>query len=378
MKTGIITFHFTHNQGAVLQCYALQTVLNKMGNQAGVINYCPPYHTVRYSAVKNPFVFAISNDKKLKNKKFSFRTYQFVRNFAKSVYLTITGEYKKREENFQQFIGKHLVLSKRYKSLKELQKTPPKFDAYITGSDQVWNPDMHNGSFDKAYFLDFGESSIKKLSYAASLRQTYSEDEKKELASLCRNIDAVSSRETNGALDEVLGRPYEICIDPTLLLQAEDYSSLEAENSEKEPYIFVYGFETSSGIVQAVSEISKALNIRVVNGSPDKIKLPNCKNAQYYGPDKFLSYIKNADFVITNSFHGTAFSLIYNKHFVTVPHTTRGRRMIELLKKLDLSNRLWGDSNSVWEQEIDYLAVNEKLSVLKKESVEFLERNLNM
>lgn len=376
MKVGIITFHFAHNQGAVLQCYALQSVLKKMGHDVKVINYCPSYHTIRYCWKKNPFAMAYYSFKKLKNNSMITRLHQMARSFAKGIYFTLFQTFKVREKNFTAFVNKNLSLSEKYKTLRSLRKNSPKYDVYISGSDQLWNPDLVDGTFDPAYFMDFGNDRVKRITYAVSLKEKYTVEEKKKLQELCSTIDAISLREKNNAMDEILNGQYTVCIDPTLLLNCEDYSDVIAPKSIDEPYIFVYGFETSSNLVEAVRAISNELGIRVINGSPERIKLNNVENLYDYGPDEFLNYIKNAQFVVTNSFHGTAFSIIYNKQFVTVAHSTRGRRMIDLLEKLGLSGRLWQNCECDWRSQIDYTDVNKKRVPLKEKSLDYLRENL--
>ena len=375
MKIGIITFHFAHNQGAVLQCYALQKFLKKLGHDAEVIDYCPSYHTNRYSSKRNPFIMASDTLKKNENLKIQKRLYKAARSFAKGIYISVTGVYKLREKKFGDFAKRNFNLSRKYKTLKELQKNPPECDVYISGSDQLWNPELVNNGFDGAYFLDFGADDVKRITYAVSLKEHYTLEEKDEIQMYCKNIDVISSREKSETLDDLLGENYTVCIDPTLLLEKEDFADAENEIEEKEPYIFVYGFETTSNIVEAVNVISKETGFRVVNGSPDRIKLVNVTNLCNYGPGEFLSYMKNADFVITNSFHGTAFSLIYNKKFVTVAHTTRGRRMTELLAKVGLSDRIWADCCD-WKKEIDYMAAEQKIKELKNYAAEYLAKSL--
>ncbi len=377
MKTGIITFHFAHNQGAVLQCYALQKALGEMGHEASVINYCPVYHTVRYSAIRNPFLMAKQSYNKMKNRKITVRIYNMARNFAKGIYINIKKTYVLREENFSRFINKNLNLSDKYKTLDALRKNPPKYDAYVSGSDQLWNPELMDGAFDPAYFLDFGAGDIRKITYAVSLKESYTNDEKKVMKKLCENLDAVSIREENATADEVLNGDYTVCIDPTLLFGMEDYEEVISEKTEDKPYIFVYGFQTSDEIIEAVNKISQELGVRVINGSPDRINIKGVEKVYNYGPDEFLSYIKNAEVVITNSFHGTAFSLIFKKKFVTISHTTRGKRMIELLGKLGLSDRIWGNSECDWNKDIDYAEAGKKLEELKAEAFDYLKKNLD-
>ncbi len=377
MKIGIITFHFTSNQGAVLQCFALKKYLEKQGHEVQVIDYCPPYHTVRYSAHKNPFMYARERWRKLGKKSLLRRSAVTVKSFLKCIMLNITQEDMNTLREFENFRKKHLNLTQRYKSLKTLKNNPPHLDAYISGSDQVWNPDLLDQEFDRAYFLDFGEEKTLRISYAVSMGKDMSGEEVSELKQLCSNMTAVSLREYNKEAVDATGRDVHICIDPTLLMDAEDYTEAESVENEDEPYIFVYGFETNEDIKQAVNMVQKKYGCRVINGSTARIKLDDgAVIARYYGPDKFLTYIKNAQCVVTNSFHGTAFSIIYKKDFIVVPHTTRGRRMTELLTKLGLNYRLWSDDLFAFDRAIDYSEAYEKLDVLRTVSTSYLSEAL--
>lgn len=376
-KAGIITFHFAHNQGAVLQCYALQTYLSKLGHAVSVINYRPPYHTVKYSAWKNPFLVARSNWKRNSKKRLDKRLIMAARGFARGIIANIKRTDSLADQKFNAFIEKYLTQTKLYTSLEELKLDPPKMDAYISGSDQLWNPELLDYCFDPAYFMDFGFENTKRITYAVSLKEHYCESEKNQLKKLCSKIDGLCIREGNEDLVQTLGGDVKVCIDPTLLLDKQDYEPLESEKKVNEPYVFVYGFETTDQINEAVKTIADKLNLKVINGSPKRIKLSgDCRKIYNYSPDEFLSYINHADYVVTNSFHGTAFSIIYKKKFVVVPHTSRGRRMTELLAKLGIANRIWRDASCPWESDIDYRALSEKLEMLRDNSKTYLEQNL--
>ncbi len=378
MKIGIITFHFTSNQGAVLQCFALKKHLEKQGHEVQVIDYCPPYHTVRYSAYKNPFMYARDRWRKLSKRSMLLRSAVTAKSFLKCIALDITQKDANTLREFESFRKKHLNLTQRYKSLKALKKKFPHFDAYISGSDQVWNPDLLDQEFDRAYFLDFGDEKTLRISYAVSMGKDMSGEEVSELKQLCSNMTAVSLREYNKEAVEATGRDVHICIDPTLLMDAEDYAEVESAETEKESYIFVYGFETNEDIKRAVETAQKKYGCRVINGSPARIRLGDSEIiAKDYGPDKFLAYIKNAQCVVTNSFHGTAFSIIYKKDFIVVPHSTRGRRMTELLTKLGLNFRLWNDESFSFDKAIDYNEAYEKLDVLRIASTSYLSEALS-
>lgn len=373
MKIGIITFHFAFNQGAVLQCYALQKFLEAQGHESYVINYRPMYHTVMHSAWRNPFVYSGVFWKKYRNMRLFSRFYVTLRSFVRSMYWNITMVDKENQKAFRSFEKENLHLTKEYKTIEELRSVPPEMDAYISGSDQVWNPGLTGEEFDKAYFLDFGDIKTKRITYAASMGKKHDAKLIAQLHDFCRELDAVSLREYSKEDVEAIGRDVHVCIDPTFLLTADDYSDVESEKTEEEPYIFTYGFETNTLFRDAVERAVKKYHCHVINGSPKWIHLNgDVKNISGYGPDRFLSLIKNAQCVITNSFHGTAFSIIYQKDFITVSHSTRGKRMQDLLGKLGLLYRLFGEPDFSLEKPIDYTAVYEKLNRLRSHAIEYL------
>lgn len=378
MKVGILTFHFVHNEGAVLQCYALQRTLQELGHDPVVLDYRPSYHAVRYASKKNPFILARSNWKKNHSASVAKRLYFALRGFARAIIVTVKRADGLNESLFNAFITGNLILTKRYNSLKSLQKNPPNIDACVVGSDQLWNPDLLDQEFDSAYFMDFGSEKMKRIAYAVSLKQSYSDLEKAQLKKLCSNIDYLSIRESSDVFKGTTGRDVHICLDPSLLLDKEKYTLVESNTLVTKPYIFVYGFESTTEFAEMVRLVSNRHNLHVINGSPTRIVLDMpCEEVRDYAPDQFLSFIKNADYVITNSFHGTAFSIIYEKNFITFPHTTRGKRMTELLEKLGLTFRLYGTSDFSWETQIDFESVNEKLSKLREESKQFLINSLS-
>lgn len=374
MKIGIITFHFVHNQGAVLQCYALQKKLEMLGHEVKIIDYRPKYHTVRYDAWKNPFRYSVRMYKLKNNVSVAIKALSAMKAFVKCMNWNIKGRDRLKAQLFTDFLNKNLKCTRRYTSLKELQKDYPEMDMYISGSDQLWNPDLLDFSFDPAYFLDFGKKDSKRLTYAVSIGKEPTQDECQQIEKLSRHLDAISLREQTPAVVEAIGRDIYICVDPTLLLDAEDYFCIESEQTKTEPYIFVYGFDNSQNIHHAVDEAVAKYGCRIINGSPDRIKLTgkNIDVMSDYGPDCFLTFIKNAECVVTNSFHGTVFSIIYKKKFITVPHPTRGRRMIELLEKLELTVALWGNASFDFDKEIDYIDVYQNLKKLRADSLDYL------
>lgn len=373
MKIGIITFHFVSNAGGILQCYALQKFLSKQGYDVQVIDYRPKYHTVRYTARKNPFIYATWFWKKNAGKRAIKRVIMTVRSFMRCLYLNIKQPDKRKEQLFSSFINEHIRMTQNYSSLQQLRSNPPDADVYITGSDQLWNPELLDFAFDPAYFLQFGLENIPRISYAVSTGKKLNEDELFALRGMCEKLTAISLREYDSKAIEAIGKDVHVCIDPTLLLDADDYASVESKQKDAEPFIFVYGFENTSEIHSAIALAKKKYHCKVINGSPNRIKLgEDAENLLNYGPDRFLTLIKNAQCVVTNSFHGTVFSIIYHKDFITIAHSTRGRRMTSLLSRLELTCRLWGDSGFDFSGIPNYEAVGKRLLVLRKYSTDFL------
>lgn len=372
MRVGIITFHFVSNQGAILQCLATQKFLENNGHKAWIINYRPSYHTVRYVDPKNPFLYTRWYFKKFKNKKISDRVLLSIRSFMRCLYYNIHHTDAEVATVFEEFIKKNLHLTKEYRTLKELILDAPIMDAYVTGSDQLWNPDILDQRLDPAYFLEFGQG-IPKVAYAVSLGKNPNSKEIQDLKKLSENLTAISLREYNENVMEVIGRDVHICLDPTLLLDAKDYAPYESPIEEHDPYIFVYGFEDTHELHEAVECARKTFNCKVINGSPHRIKLTgNIKNVRTYAPDQFLTFIKSAECVVTNSFHGTAFSIIYKKCFITVPHSSRGQRMIDLLEKLGLNQCLWTHPLFDFEKKIEWDTIYPKLLYFRQFSANYL------
>ena len=377
MKIGIITFHFVSNKGGVLQCFALQKYLNKLGHEVYIIDYRPKYHTVRYTTWKNPAIYTRWYWGKFRNKNLPTRLFYTAKSFARVMIMNILQKDKKTAKLFSDFISKTLKLTTPYRSVQELQSEPPAMDAYISGSDQLWNPDILNQEFDSAYFLNFGKPSTKRITYAVSIGKTPTKSELNQISQFCKKLDFISLREQDQCVIDAIDKNVSISLDPTLLLEAADYKPIESTDSYKQPYIFVYGFETNLDMQNAVDAAVKKHHCRVINGSPDRIRLiQNTEKLESYGPEHFLTLIKNADCVVTNSFHGTTFSIIYKKDFITIPHTTRGIRMVSLLEKLNLQKRLWGNEAFSLESHIDYDDVFQKLSLLQTESKQYLENAL--
>lgn len=382
MKIDIITFHFAYNCGAVLQCLALQEYTKSLGNDVEIINYRPWYHENRYTPFKNLIYLVIDDYKRLKDKR--------IRNVMISIKESIKRgvnswlHYKRRINNyrlFNRFINNYLSLTRVYRSVLQLKVLSPKADVYISGSDQLWNTNLTEGNFDPAYFLDFGKKDTARITYAVGVNF---ENEKKVLesfAELAKRINRISLREEKyrSVIERVTGRDVPICIDPTFLLSKERYVEFESkERLEDGPFVFVYTMpdSTQHKVNNAAKILGKKKNLSVIdgNGMPNSINKRNEKSV-VIGPSEFLWYIRNAEYVITNSFHGTVFSVIFEKKFVAIPHSKTGNRVIELLERIGLIDRCINCGNVVLDiidSDIDYDLCNEKIKKIVEESQNYI------
>lgn len=365
MKTGILTFHCAHNYGAVLQCYALQQTLMDMGHDAEVINFAPEYLTEEYKIFdcrrisgKNPKEF-------LKN---------FVLEFLKY------GKRIKRTKAFNSFINNELKLS----SLEAGRNVPDKYDVYVIGSDQVWNIDLTGGAPEKAYFADFpfDKGNRRYISYAASMGgYKIGEDGYRDyIRQALERFDAVSVREERmvDKLQALISqKSIETVLDPTMMADVGIWDNVLRKPKLKKKYVLVYRFIADSGVMGIARRIAAELGAEVVEISQ---KLNIFYRKEHYvcaSPEEFLGWFKYADYVITTSFHGTAFSLIFQRPFYCIRYNSaKDYRSKALLDKLGLGDRMIDVKDSPQCKEIDYTEVTSVLTALKRQSLEFLGKNL--
>lgn len=322
MKAGVITFHSAHNFGASLQTWALQRVLKDNNIEPFVINYHPSIIDDLYNPLKGKegIVKSLAELKlKWKNPKSLIR-------------------YK----NYTDFINIQFDLLGDYSTYEELEQANMDLDAYIVGSDQVWNSE-HIGGFDPAYFLKFAKPGATKIAYAASIGKDYIlpiyHDRIKECL---KSFTSISVREKSAvkAVKGLVKREVDVVLDPTLLIPREAYEDIKHAPELKEKYIFVYMMENNPDVIAFANRISQATGLPIVQRRPNKIFKNEIATCYSEGPGEFLGWIENAEYVITNSFHGTVFSMIYETPFVSMLHSNTGSRTIDLLKSLNMESHL--------------------------------------
>lgn len=324
MNVGLITFHRSHNNGAVLQAYALQNIIRAIGCTVKVIDYYPP---------------AIKQNNNIFRPGFMPRT--ILRNlYALTKYRTL----KYFSNLFDEFVRQKFSLTARqYVTSTELYKDPPKFDAYVCGSDQIWNP-QRDAETGKPYFLNFAPSGTRRIAYAPS----FGVDEiplsrQEEIAQSINGIDFLSAREIQGQviIKQLVGRDATLVLDPTLLISTEKWRTIANPLKIEKPYLLVYGV-MSEQLAKLVAKVRQAtgLKIAVIYPALQPIPIPDVDYTLCeVGPTEFLWLFQEAAVTVVNTFHGTAFSIINRKPFL-VTLASNPSRIISLLDILGLSMHL--------------------------------------
>lgn len=344
MKIGIFTFHRARNCGAVLQAYALQEMLTSLGAQVNIIDYRCDNIERSYHLFKKPL---------------SFRTLFSGFLHWPLVYL--------KNIKFLQFRRSFLIETNEAYHSYDISETKCKYDAFVVGSDQVWNLDLIGD--DKTYFLDFCESS-QKFSYAASFGGSHIADLEK-----LNDFNLVSVREAADAvrLNTLLNKDIHVNLDPVFLLDESVWNSIATFQTPKEAFIFTYCLHEDN-VYKISEDLSKTKGKKIVCVPHSLRKKSKGKNLRSMGPIEFISYIKNADIVVSDSFHVIAFCLIFNKQFVPVIKQDFPKlnvRVTDLLNAVGLSYLLNGKQVDISDKE--YNIVNAKICNLRKQAIDYLK-----
>lgn len=357
-KVGIVTFHNAHNYGAVLQCFALQEALRGLGFNAEVINYYNVIFTRGYT------------DGIPKFGKSSLK--ELIRDL---LLFPIKGSRKKKRYNgFSNFIFNNLNLSPTVNKKNKFDFE--KYDAIIFGSDQIWNKSLTDN--DTFFFGDFPYSG-SKISYAASAGKGY-----KNISNYIRMLkefDNIGVRELD-LKDELISLGFSNVvtnIDPTLLLTADEWKSkLSIIDKPVDDYVLVYPLRERTGTVKMAQEFAKRNDLELVEIGAQILYRKHKNRIETLSPKDFIRLFANAKYVVTNSFHGTVFSIIFNRRFNTVAlNDGEDNRAQNLLSNLSIDNNMIQLGESVNFKDIDYDKVNNQLDILREQSKQFLLYSIN-
>ncbi|UNP74895.1 polysaccharide pyruvyl transferase family protein [Bacillus nitratireducens] len=368
MKICTITCHDVYNHGASLQAYGLMKYLTNCAHEVEIIDYKPNYLDNHYN------LLSIDSPKWRKNI------------ITKAMYLALRVPTKipglKRKKAFDKFTRKYLKITKgRYASNDELKNNIPYADAYICGSDQIWNT-LHRNGKDPAFYLDFVPAEKIKASYAASFAVDIILDEDRSMIKeRVGKLDSVSVREKSGVeiLNKLQIEKVVNVVDPVFLLDKFEWNNMITREFE-ENYILIYDFDNSHIIKKMAIEIAKERGYRIYTINPGKYKYAD-KCFNYDGPEIFVSLVKNAKVVISNSFHAAVFSIIYERDFIIVNRKEAiNARMRDLLDDLGFKERLVTESYNLEKllNQIDYREAKIILDEKIKESKIFLRNVLSI
>ncbi len=366
-KIGIITLHKNVNFGANLQAFASYRYLIGRGCKAQLIDYMP----ANQDKVNHLFGWLYESWK-------NGKTSSPVHNLKLFCALVLSAPNKnKRLRAFSSFRKKYIDLTPYCKNEKEVASLG--FDAIVCGSDQIWNPEITQG----VEPLFFGKISgiPLKISYAASMgRDKFDEPDEAAIGSLIKQMDYVSVREEKSKTyaEQLSGKTVECVCDPVFLLSKSDYEQLLPKPLNKGKYILLYSVVTNSAMTQIAKQYAKSKGLELIEICQEKKRGSSHTQLCGLGPLEFLNYFCYAETIITNSFHGTAFSLIFEKDFYAVDNKAKGSRITNLLEKAHLTERMIETPIEKDLAPIDYSAVKDNMRDYIESSKLFLENALSV
>lgn len=347
MKITLLTLWHVKNYGAELQTYATVKALKLLGCEVEVLDF-------RLSDTLRP-------------------------SFLGKIALFVEA-LSPMNRNFRNFWRKYIPSSKRYRSPEKLLSNPPIADIYMVGSDQVWNPDI-TGSHSISYFLDFGPSSVRRISYASSFGVDVWKYNNlhKDVKTLLKRFDFVTCREETGV--RLLKEQFNIdainVVDPTLLFPLYP----EFATPKLKPYLVFYPLTEDKELERLSIKVSTILGLKVFNNN-SITKIFGKISWNRISVQDWVKNIAESQFVITRSFHGLVFSILYNKQFAMLKiKNGRNSRVENLLKKVGLEDRVYDSPENLlqdkpWERVIDYSIVNSRIAELREDSWKILKSML--
>lgn len=324
MKVLTLTIQNAKNMGAQLQCYALSKFLN---SQKDITCEVLCYYPIRWNRSWQYFKKPVD-----------------IQTFAIFLYRTIRVDqfllFKRKNKVMKSFMNTYIPLTKEHYFRKDILANPPSADAIVCGSDQIWNFKLRK---DLTYLLDFvKEKNTKQIAYAASMAEPWTADECEEAKPLLRKFDAIGIRENrdlpliNSLLEQPTAR---VVVDPVFLLHKEEWDKIARKPKISEPYILCYFLGTDDNTVKAVKRIKELTGYKIVHlNLNNRDRFNSDKNIVVADPCDFIGLIANASVVCTNSFHCTAFSLIYGRDIHFIPRKMGNTRILSLQEIFQIPN----------------------------------------
>jgi len=381
-KIGLVTLYNSDNYGAMLQAHALQTAIRNLGCECEIVQhdrFGVPYQkgsktgrdklndACQYlrMSLRNPRVLAY-----------------FWRPWDKWMKRELKRNWARCSEFRRDFFTSLSPVF--YNSIRQVRDDPPRCDAFVCGSDQIWNPSRFKGA--APFFLDFGPDDVPRIAYAPSLaNDRIPESMRDQYRKWLERFQAVSVRERPGcaAVEEATGIKPRWVLDPTFLMDGEEWAAIAEEDpNRRRKYVFCYfiGIENFIAACDTIRKVAQRLDADIVVLPKGRHSLSKglCPEDQLCGPRAFLGYVKNAAYVLTDSFHGTALALNFRKDFGVF----RGRanssfvykfvRVQDLLDALGLGDRVFSQGETPPLDSVDYSAAAPRLDALVRDSKAFL------
>ncbi len=372
MKIGILTHPLRTNYGGILQNYALQYVLKSLGYSVETINW-QENKSIMY--IVGSYIYRLFAHYVLRKK-----------HIPTDMFLNVTNkQFLYISSNIQTFISKHIKLSQNVSSLKRIGEVNSFcYDVIVVGSDQVWS-----SQYVPTMFLDFiKDNKIKRIAYAASFGKdywTYNDHITDICSLLAKEFTGISVREDSAVslCKKYLGVSAIQVLDPTLLLDDEIYSSLINDENRVKPYLMTYVLDANAHKEKIINSVSQLLQIPefTIRENKQTWKLFGDNSNLVVKPiESWLQGIRDSEFVVTDSFHGVAFSIIFNKQFIAIGNRKRGlARFQSILKQFNLLDRLVDENTNIDDyltnlKVIDYDKVNKQKELLQEQSLNFLKK----
>lgn len=376
MKIYTITCHDVYNYGASLQAYALQHYLESRGHEVEIIDYLPQYMDKSYKIRWNSYVLPPASKLYRFKGKIPFVDTLFKISELRRHVLFICSKWG-RKKTFDNFKHSYLKLTdQHFETFDELQKANLKADAFIAGSDQIWNTAFQNGR-DASFFLEFAGG--KRISYAASFGLSKLEDiDKKRIKEQLGKFSSISVREKTGLtiLDDLGIKNAIQVLDPVFLLDKKQWLEVASHKYDLKNYLLVYNLNSlNTEIKRCAQAVAKEKNLKIVSVEEyGKITYADVRITDA-GPSEFVELFSKASFVVTNSFHATAFSLLFNVPFFSIIKNKTASRINDVLEMVDLKDRMNPETVSEVAP-ICWTRVNDCLSRNRNKSVDFLGNSL--
>ena len=358
-KIGIVTFHMADNYGAVLQAYALQHYIEShISKNVEIVDYETEEHLKAYN------IFNFNSKKWYVNMLFNL--------FSAIHYLPL----KKRKKSFALFRDQYLHRTKeKYRTEHQLSMISGK-DVYITGSDQVFNPRLSDW---KAYYLNFNKGRAKKLAYAPSFGTSNFNDEiTHRILPYLKDFNAISCREKSGSeyLERILHHEVPTVVDPTFLLSKEEWNKIAICPNRKRKFLFVYSLNGGTKLKKLAENVAEEEGLEIVTLGGVK-PFSGRNNTLSLGPREFVGHIIEANFVVTDSFHGTAFSLICKKrHLSYIAFKEKGARIETIMQAYGKSDEIVYDVSRYLHKKGNIHPTNQIPDELIRISEDFLIHNI--